>query len=323
MQPSPQRNHRKPSRRKHWRTRVRFQLSTFWEALRTFDSDHPFQLAAALSYYTVLSLAPLMLVIVSMAGLIFGRDAVEGHLVTELRGLVGDPGAELVQSVLGHAMVHGSSVLSLTIGLVSLFLGATTVFIQLQDAVNHIWHVEARHEGGYFERVMRKRLISLAMVLAVGFLLLVSLVLSAALSAFGNWASGSTKIGAAFPYLLQGMDSCFSFVVITLLFAMLFRYLPDVELEWRDVAFGSLLTAALFTLGKTVIGFYLGGAGVGTAYGAAGSVVVFLVWVYYAALILFLGVKLTAVRTERRRGHAEPEPHAVAVEPEPVTGRGA
>jgi membrane protein len=314
----PVRNHRKP-----FRARLRFQLATLWEALRTFDRDHPMQLAAALSYYTVLSLAPLVLVSVSMAGLIFGRDAVEGHLVTELRGLVGDSGAELVQSVLGHATLHGSGVFSLTVGLISLFIGATTVFIQLQDAVNNIWHVAARHDGGFFERVMRKRLISLAMVLAVGFLLLVSLILSAALSALGNWAAGSTRLGAAFPLLLQGLDSFFSFAVITLLFAMLFRYLPDVYLEWRDVAFGALLTAGLFTLGKAVIGLYLGGAGVGTAYGAAGSVVVFLVWVYYAALILFLGVKLTAVRTERRRGHAEPEPHAVALEPEPISGRGA
>jgi membrane protein len=311
-----------PGRIKHWRARARFQLGTVVEALKTFDRDHPFQLAAALSYYTVLSLAPLALVSVAMAGLIFGRDAVEGHLVQELRGLVGDAGAELVQSVLGHASVHGSSIFSLTVGLVSLFLGATTVFIQLQDAVNHIWHVAARHDGGFFERVLRKRLISLAMVLAVGFLLLVSLILSAALSAAGGWAGG-TRMGAAFPLMLQGFDSFLSFGVIALMFAMLFRYLPDVELDWRDVGFGALVTAGLFTVGKAVIGLYLGRAGVGTAYGAAGSVVVFLVWVYYAALILFLGVKLTAVRTERRRGHAEPEPHAVALEPEPVSGRGA
>lgn len=311
-----------PSRLKHWRSRARFQLGTVIEAVKTFDRDHPFQLAAALSYYTVLSLAPLVLVSVAMAGLIFGRDAVKGHLVQELRGLVGEAGAELVQSVLGHATLHGSSVFSLVVGLVSLFIGATTVFIQLQDAVNSIWHVEARHDGNFFERVMRKRLISLAMVLAVGFLLLVSLILSATLSAAGDWAGG-TRMGATFPLILQMLDSFFSFAVITLLFAMLFRYLPDVELEWRDVGIGALVTAALFTMGKAVIGLYLGRAGVGTAYGAAGSVVVFLVWVYYAALILFLGVKLTAVRTERRRGHAVPEPHAVALEPEPVIGRDA
>src|SRR5688572_441056 len=124
-------------RRNHWRTRARNQLATVWEAIRTFDQDHPWQLAAALSYYTVLSLAPLVLVSVSIAGLIFGRDAVEGHLVSELRGLIGTAGAEVVQSVIGHASVHGSGIFSLTVGLATLFLGATTVFIQLQDWLNH------------------------------------------------------------------------------------------------------------------------------------------------------------------------------------------
>ena len=297
------------------RDRVWFHIETLIEAVRTFGRHSPMQLAAALSYYTLLSLAPLVLVSVAIAGLLFGRDAVEGQLVDELSGLMGTAGAELVQTVLRHASHEETGIVSLAVGLVSLLIGATTVFVQLQYAVNQIWKVETHPNGGdgVIRRLMKKRLLSIAMVLAVGFLLLVSLVLSAALSALGKWAA-ETGVGTTFPIVLQAVDSLMSLAVVTLLFAMLFRFLPDVELWWGDVWSGALLTALLFTLGKYLIGYYLGRAGIGSAYGAAGSVVVFLVWVYYAALILFFGFKLTRVRTERRRGRAAPEEHAVSVE---------
>jgi membrane protein len=207
-------------------------------------------------------------------------------------------------------------VLSLVLGLASLLLGATTVFVQLQQAMNKIWRVEAKPERAGVRglvRFVRKRLLSMAMIVAIGFLLLVSLVLSAALTALGTWSS-ATGIAEAFPAVLQLLQTLFSMVVFALLFALIFKYLPDAEIGWRDVASGAAITAVLFTGGKFLIGYYLGRAGVGSAYGAAGSVVVFLVWVYYAALILFFGAELTQVRTERLRGRAQPEEHAVPVE---------
>jgi membrane protein len=289
-------------------------LAIPWEAMRRIQADGAFQLAAALSYYTILSLAPLVLVTVALAGLVFGREAVEGEIVSQLRDLAGEPGAELVQTVIRNASAdQEGGVVSLLVGLLSLLLGATTVFVQLQRAMNEIWSVEARPErsgpAGIL-RFLRKRLLSHAMVVAIGFHLLVSLLLSAALTALGTWTS-STGIADTFPVVLQVLQALVSMVVFALLFALIFKYLPDVELGWRDVAYGAAITALLFTGGKFLIGYYLGRAGIGSAYGAAGSVVVFLVWVYYAALILFFGAEITQVRTERMRGRVKAEEHAV------------
>ena len=301
-------------RRSALRGRLGENASLLLQTVRTFGRVKPMQLAAALSYYTVLSLAPIVLVSVAIAGLLFGREAVEGRVVEEIGGLVGTAGAEVIQTVLTNAAKPSAGITSLIIGAVSLLIGATTVFVQLQDAVNQIWKVEARTDGGAIRRLVKKRLLSIAMVMAVGFLLLVSLVLSAGLTALEQWAS-QTGLGSSFPLVLQIVNVLVSFVLITALFAMIFRYLPDVELSWDDVLFGAALTAALFTVGKSLIGLYLGRASIGSAYGAAGSLVAFLVWIYYAALILFFGFKLTQVRTERRRGKPAPEPHAVRVEP--------
>jgi len=295
---------------------LRREVKTVWKALRAFPRHDPLELAAALSYYTLLSLAPIVLVTVSVAGLAFGREAVEGHIVLEMRGLMGDAAAELVQMILRNAAEPARSTVSLVVGLVTLLVGATTVFMELQSAMNDIWGVEAKKERAGLWRILRKRLLSLGMVLAIGFLLLVSLVLSAGLSAVSAWAARSSGLGGAFPLLLRAADIVASVLVVTVLLALMFKYLPDAEIGWRDVASGALVTAVLFTVGKVLIGVYLGRASVGSAYGAAGSVVVFLVWVYYAAIILLFGAKLTQVRTERESGRPQPEPHAVSVGPE-------
>jgi membrane protein len=289
-------------------------LSTFWKAVRTFSEHSPFQLSAALSYYTLLSLAPIVLVTVAAASLIFGRTAVEAQIVAEVRNFTGEPAADLVQAILESADDPGKGVVSLVIGVATLLRGATTVFVQLQHAINEIWKVEADEQRSGLWSIVRKRLLSLGLVLAVGFLLLVSLLLSAGLSALGAWAARTSGVGETVPLLLQAGDVVVSLVVVGALLALIFRYLPDVELGWRDVAFGALFTAILFTIGKFLIGVYLGRASVGSAYGAAGSTVVFMVWVYYAAIILLFGAKLTQVRTEAVRGPAQPEAHAVPVE---------
>jgi membrane protein len=280
-----------------------FRPATLKETIREFMDDRPMDLSAAVSYYTLLSLAPIVLVTVSVAGLLFRREDVELRIVTEIQGLVGQAGAEVIQSVLRNASDPAKSKLSLAIGVVTLLAGATTVFVQLQDSLNRVWDVEAKPKKSAIWSFVRERLLSLAMVLGVGFLLLVSLILSTALSAVGDWAGG------------QIANNAISIAVITLLFAMMFKYLPDAKVAWRDVWFGALTTAVLFTIGKFLIGLYLGRASVGSAYGAAGSVVVLMVWVYYASLIFFFGAELTHVHAKRTRHRVAPTEHAVKVSP--------
>jgi membrane protein len=273
-----------------------------------FGRDRPFRLAASLSYYSLLSLAPLVLVVIALAGFVFGRDAVEGRIVGEIEGLVGRAGAEVVQTVISNAHGPEAGMVSLVLGIATLLLGASTVFVQLQSALNQIWEVKAdpQHKSAVWQLV-RDRLLSLAMILGVGFLLLVSLMISAALSAASTWMQGRV---ALHPVFWQAIDVVISFGIITLLIAMIFKFLPDAMIRWSDVWFGALVTAALFTTGKYLIGVYLGHTSVGSAYGAAGSVVVFMVWVYYAALILFFGAKITQARTKRQRGKPPPVEYA-------------
>lgn len=286
--------------------------SEFKETIREFRADRPLELAAAVSYYSLLALAPIVLVSVALAALVFEREAVEGQVVAEMRGLVGESGAEVIQTVLRSASSPVKNTFSLVIGIITLFVGATTVFVQVQDAMNRIWDVEAKPKQSAWWSFFRERLMSLAMVLGIGFLLLVSLLASAALAALGAWA-GSSFQGS--PLVLGGIEAVLSLGVITLLFAMIFKWLPDAKVAWRNVWFGAMTTAVLFTLGKYLIGLYLGRASVGSAYGAAGSVVVMLVWVYYASLIVFFGAELTHVRSKRKEGRIRPTKHAVKTRP--------
>ncbi len=287
--------------------------SSIWSKTKTFAADfgreRPFQLAASLSYYSLLSLAPLVLVVIALAGLVFGRDAVEGRVVGEMEGLMGKAGAEVVQTVIRNAHGPGRGVVSLVLGIATLIIGATTVFVQLQSALNRIWEAKADPDKkSALWDLVRDRLLSLAMILGVGFLLLVSLMISAALSAASTWMQGRI---ALHPFFWQAIDLVVSFGIITLLVAMMFKFLPDAKIAWRDVWFGAVVTSVLFSIGKSLIGLYLGRSSIGSAYGAAGSIVVFMVWIYYAAMILFLGAKITQVRTRRERGKPPPVEYAV------------
>ena len=295
---------------------VRLKGSVLWETVRELRADRPMELAAAVSYYTMLSLAPIVLVTVAVASLAFGREAVEGRIVYEMRGLVGESGAELVQAVLANAWDPVAGTWSIAIGIATLLVGATTVFVQLQDALNRIWDVEPKPNASALKSFVKDRLLSLAMVVGIGFLLMVSLVVSAALSALGEWAGGSFEES---PAALQVLNLAVSLVVITLLFGMIFKLLPDAKVAWREVWLGAFATSALFTAGKYLIGLYLGRASVGSAYGAAGSAVVLMVWVYYAALIVFFGAELTHVHAERARGKVAPKRYAEKVPPAKVS----
>jgi|RhiMethySRZTD1v2_1073278.scaffolds.fasta_scaffold139980_2 membrane protein len=292
-----------------WR---RVSGSLLMQTAREFRADRPMELSAAVSYYTLLSLAPIVLVTVAVTGLVFGREAVEGRVVVEMRGLVGESGAEVIQTVLENARNPVASTWSLILGLAMLLVGATTVFIQLQDALNRIWDVVPKPNANAFRSFVKDRLLSVAMVFGIGFLLMVSLVVSAAVSALGDWAGGPFDTS---PVALQVVNVLGSLAVIALLFAMIFKFLPDVHVAWREVWFGALATSVLFTAGKYVIGLYLGRASVGSAYGAAGSVVVVMVWVYYASLIVFFGAELTHVHAQRARGRIAPKRYAEKVAP--------
>jgi membrane protein len=266
--------------------------------------------SAALAFYTIFSLAPILVVVISLAGIAFGEEAVRGQIVGEFEGLMGREAALLIQEVLKSAARPASGRLPALVGFVTLLLGATGIFGQLQDALNTVWSV-APKPGAVLTKLLLKRLHSFALVVAIGFLLLVSLVLSAGLSGFSHYLEVSLDIPVN---LLQIANFVVSFLLVTLLFAMVYRILPDVKIAWRDVALGSLITALLFVVGKTLIGFYLGRTGLASAYGAAGSLVVVLLWVYYSSLIFFFGAELTRVYSRQfRTTRAKPEEGAVRV----------
>jgi len=267
------------------------------EVVTEYWADRPMEQAAALSYYTLLSLAPLVLLAVSVAALVFERPTVEGKVVDEMRALVGDDGAEVAKTVLHHAGDEEKGARSVVVSLALLAVGATTVFAQLQSSLNRIWKVEPNPRASVVWAFVKERLLSLAMVAGIGFLLLVSLLVNTGLSAAGE--SARAVVGTE-PHVLQAVNLIVSLVIITLAFAAIFRVLPDAPVAWGDVWFGAVATAVLFTLGKHVIGLYLGRAGIGSAYGAAGSVVVLTVWVYYASMIVLFGAELTHLRSRRR-----------------------
>jgi membrane protein len=256
--------------------------------------DEPFQSAAALSYYTLFSLAPLLIISIAVAGFVFGHEAAQSQIVATIRGLIGQESAEAVQAMVQNASSRPTAgMISTMLGGIILLFGAGGVVGQLQTSLNAIWRVAVKSDSGlrYF---IRKRFISFAMVLGVGFLLLVSLAVSAFISGFtqfiGSWFGNAAIIA-------QLLDILLSFGFITLLFALIYKFLPDVEIQWQDVWTGAALTSILFTIGKFFIGLYLGSSGVTSIYGAAGSLITVLLWVYYSSLIFLFGAEITQVYT--------------------------
>ena len=279
---------------------------TFWEWLE----DQAPTLGAALAYYTVFSLAPLLIIAISIAGLVLGKEAAQGQIFQELRGLLGTESGKAVQDIVQSTSADPStSLLASVVGFVTLLFGASGVFGQLQTSLNAIWGVQPKPGRGLFG-IVRDRFLSFGFILAIGFLLLVSLVLTAAIAFLGQ------QFGSMIPgmeALVQSLNSILSVAVITLLFAMLFKFLPDARIAWHDVWIGAFITAALFTVGKFALGFYLGKSGVASSYGAAGSLIVLLLWVYYSSQIVFFGAELTQVYANRFGSHVAPSSNAVAV----------
>jgi membrane protein len=269
--------------------------------------DRAMSLAASLAFYTVLSLAPLLVVAVSVAGLLFGEAAARGEIGHQLGGMLGPQGGSAIENVLANAKEPHANIAGTVIGLVVLLFGASSVFGELQDSMNAIWEVKPKPGRGVMG-VVKARFFSFAMVLGVAFLLLVSLVLSAALSAVGKFLGDKLPGGAA---LWFAINVVISMGVVTLLFALIFKVVPDVKIGWRDVWYGAAFTALLFTVGKALIGIYLGRASIGSPYGAAGSLVVLVVWLYYSAQILFLGAEFTRVYAEHSGSRILPNDNAV------------
>lgn len=291
------------------------------DAALKFNADSCTQLGAALAYYTALSLSPLLLVVVAIAGLAFGRDAAREELIVQFRTLVGPEGAEYIGQLLSSSASQSRSIVSGLIALATLLYGASGVFAQLQTALNAIWKVPGRTESAGLFAIVKERLLSFSMVCGTAFLLLVSLVTSAALAGLNAWFGGFLSEWAT---AMQILHFVVGFVLTATLFALIFKLLPDTRLSWSDVAAGAIATAGLFSLGRYLIGIYLGTAAVGSAYGAAGTFVVLLVWVYYSTLILLFGAELTFVyatrygrgpRSPRARAEASKAEHEAKAEP--------
>jgi membrane protein len=284
------------------------------EAGSGWAEDNASQLSAAVAFYTILSLAPLLVIVTAIVGWVLGPEVASGQLHQQLQGLLGDGGAEVAKTAAENANKPKTGIFATIIGVCTLLYGASGVFTSLQTALNTVWHVKPKPGRGIWATI-RDRFLSFGMVLVVGFLLLVSLVITTALTAVGGYLGG---LMPGIPVLLHVLNFVVSFVVVAALFALIFKYLPDVKISWRDVWFGALVTSALFTLGKYLIGLYLAKAAPGSAYGAAGSVVAFVVWVYYSGLIVFFGAELTRVTAAHAGRQIEPAEGAEPADaPEP------
>jgi len=286
-------------------------LKTAWSMTRqTFSEwsdDNGGRLGAALSYYTIFSLAPLLLLIISVAGLAFGRQAAEGRIFEQLAGILGADAAELVQGAVAKASSTKGGVIGTIVGVAVLLMGATGIVIELQGALNAVWKVKPKPNRGVWG-VVRTRILSVAMILSLGFLLLVSLVISAALAALSSWLRAVIGDVAILGWFL---DAVVAVSVIATMIALIYKMLPDARVAWRDVWVGAAATAVLFLIGKYLIGLYIGKASVGSAFGAAGSLAVLLVWIYYSAQIVLLGAEFTRVYANRFGAKVRPSAQAV------------
>jgi membrane protein len=273
-------------------------------------------LGAALAFYTLFSIAPILVIAMAVAGSVFGPHVAEARVLDQMRGLLGDAGAAAVQTLLSSAHQSALRGFAAAVGVVTLLIGATSVFGELQNTLDYIWKSDPRKDAAWW-RILRARILSVGLILGVGFLLLVSLVASAALAGVGAWLGSFMAQGTV---ILPALDIVLSVGLTTVLFAMIYKYVPREQIGWGDVWIGALVTAGLFTVGKSLIGLYLGRSSLSSAYGAAGSIMVLLLWIYYSAQIFLLGAEFTHVftysrgsrsprRTSQRRAKNARRPH--------------
>lgn len=294
---------------------MRSSITKIWDLVKEstvgFVNDNALSHGAAMAFYATTSLAPILLIVVAIAGLVFGRDAAQLALSAQISGLMGPESADLLQTALQSASSRLSGTWAAVIGVVTLLVTASGVFGEMQQSLNAIWRVEP--QGSSLSRLVRARAASLGLVAALGFLLLVSLVASAAISALGNIINAQLPVGTI---VLGAINAVVSFVLISVMFAAIYKVLPDRTLEWRDVGIGAVMTAALFTLGKSLIGWYIGTSAIASSYGAAGGLLVILLWVYYSSEIFLLGAEFTRAYSIRHGSRSDLE--ALADSPLPA-----
>jgi len=272
--------------------RLKAVLELIKKAAKSFSSDHDSSMGAALAYYTMFSIAPLLFIVILVAGLVFGEEAARGEIFAQLRGLMGDSGAAAIQSMVQSIREPATGIIGTIVGVVALLIGATTVFAELQSDLDRIWRVPLPKKISGVWAMLRARVLSFGLILGFGFLLVVSLVASAALAAFGKWWG---PLLGSWEMLAELLNFAISFGLFTAAFALIYKLMPRAKIEWHDVWIGALVTALLFTIGKFAIGLYIGKSAIASGFGAAGSIIVVVVWVYYSAQIFLFGAEFTWV----------------------------
>jgi membrane protein len=286
-------------------------LNILKAAFAGFMDDRALKFSASLAYYTIFSLAPMLLLMISLAGIFLGKDASQGKIFAEINGIVGNDAAKQIQDMIKHLEMSGKSTISVIIGVITLIIGATTVFGEIQESINIIWQVKPKPKKGWL-KLVQDRLLSGSLIITLGFLLLVSLLINGALLAL------SDKLKTFLPditiVVFNIINLGISFVVIAVLFAVIFKVLPDVKISWKDVRSGAIFTTVMFLIGRLVIGIYIEKSGTSSTYGAAGSLMIILLWVYYSAVILYFGAEFTRAYADFKGIQIEPAEFAVHIE---------
>jgi len=292
------------------RSGIRHIGKLLWTTVLNFINDNGLKYSASLAYYTVFSLAPLMMLLVFIVGIYYGHDAFTGQIYPQLKGFLGAEAAEQVQNMVKSIQL-GKSAVAVIIGVVTVIVGATGVFLDMQDTLNIIWRVKAKPKRGWL-KLITNRALSFSLVISIGFLLLVSLIVNTLVDALSDKLAHYLQSDVTV-LMFSIINLCITFIVTTTLFAIVFKFLPDVEIQWKHVRVGAFFTALLFMLGKYLIGLYISSSHIGTTYGAAGSIIIIFAWIYYTSALLYLGAEFTQVYTEFRGGKIEPAEYAVSI----------
>ena len=289
-------------------SKVKTVFAFMKEVFSNFSDDKVMKYSASLSYYTVFSIAPILIIIISIAGFFFGKEAIQGQVFGQLNGLVGQQAATQIQEMIGNTHSSGNTFIASVISIVVLILGATGIFGEIQDSINSIWGLKSKPKTGII-KIIINRLISFSLIVSLGFVAMVTLLLNTAVDVLSK--NLARLIPGAGQYFVEILNYILIFVVITAMFAVIFKVLPDAKIKWRDVIRGAVLTAILFIIGKFVISIYVQKTNVGSVYGAAGSIVILLVWVYYTAVILYFGAEFTKVYAIKYGSKILPNNYAV------------
>ena len=291
------------------------KIKMIWQVLKQsgseFIDDKVMKLSAALAYYTIFSVAPMLIIIIFLCDLFLGKDAIEGNIYGQIQGLVGGAAATQIQAMIKNASLSGDMSWATIVGFVTLIIGATGVFAEIQDSINYIWRLKSKPKKNGLLRMLLNRLLSFSLVVSLGFILLVSLAINGLVELFSSLIISLLPGKLTSGILFSLADFVVPFLVIATLFAIIFKVLPDARIRWRDVRVGAITTAILFMLGKFAIGYYLGASKVSSTYGAAGSIVIILLWVYYSAAILYFGAVFTRVYVQYFGAQIYPNEYAV------------